>query len=151
MLRVLLARVPARATAAFACLSACSEGQPAVAPDLQVSGDYRLISYNALPVPANVAPLPDRDGNPSGCWLRITAGFISFGSPQLNFRYRYEFEDSCTQELLSATDEQGQYSQTGARLTFTVLTGDGLASFGGEVAGDTVTVLRGNPTLRFAR
>lgn len=130
----------------LAVVAACSNPGQDPGIDAPVDGEYPLAVYGVVVVPGNVAQMPTSDGQPSGCWLRIDEGRITFQVTRV-FEYRYRFVNSCTGSVLSQVQVQGTWTQNGSRIEFTTL----VSRFEGEVRGDTVRVVRDPEVLTFAR
>lgn len=126
-------------------LAACMAPQEP-GSDQRVGGEYPLAAYNAVSVPGDLAELPTRDRQPSGCWLRIVEGRITLQANR-QFEYRYHFINSCTGDVLGQVQVQGTWTLSGRRIEFTTIG----SRFEGEVAGDTLRVVRDPEVLTFVR
>lgn len=134
--RVTARRLPARARAGgpaggvlwMTLVAAGCERGSATAPVPFASGRYALVSYNGATVPADIGPLPSRDGGPTGCRVVVTAGSLTLDIPAGRFSAGYQVNNSCTDASLGSNSSEGLVTQRGRELLFRVP----------RVAGDTV-------------
>jgi hypothetical protein len=104
-----------RQASILALVLSCS-GSPA---DLDIeAGDYRLVAYAGSPIPVRLHELPDRQGQPTGCWLQVSGGDLKVSSAPSAFTFTVHRTNSCTGTTLSETRLTGHIDRAGGRIVF---------------------------------
>lgn len=99
-----------------------------------IAGTFGLAFYNGIPLPADLGPLPPRDGTWEGdeCNQIVTEGSLTLDGDDRSFTLRFLTVNACTGQMLSESEGSGVYEQSGASLHF-VYDGDGTVTSDGIV------------------
>ena len=117
----------------------------------EIDGSYRLVRYGSSLLPAPIVPLPDANGQPTNCWLTLAEGSLTATAANHLFQSTWTYRASCDGRVLGIQNVSGQFTQSGALLTFHTPGEGGDVPFQGEVRGDTVIAKQGTPYLYFTR
>lgn len=109
-------------------------------PDL--SGHLALFRFGDVPLPAPIDEIPNRNGQPSGCWNTLTQGSLDLSRDQGAFGYDTIYRDSCDGHILSVVSASGTFRQTGKDLTFRIAGQNGDVTFPGIIIADTIVITR---------
>lgn len=94
---------------------------PAQRPD----GTFALVSIDGGPLPARVTEIPTRDGRGSGCYLEISAGWLTLDLRGGTFSMGARERDTCGVTSFGGdTSATGRYAWRGGRPHLVVQPGD---------------------------
>lgn len=112
-------RVLSRICLYMLCFAGCVASR---ATGLSDSGTEHLalVRYNGLTIPADLGPVPTRDGGVSECHTVVSGGTLTINVRQAHFAYDYNVQDTCTQTSVGHLALAGSVTQDGASLVFRV-------------------------------
>jgi|SRR5687767_5446925 len=103
-------------------LSSCENS---TAPPL-VTGLYKMVRYDGHSLPYEIGGSNPKGNSSGGCPVSIAQGRLSIFADAGTFALTYDYQNGCTQELMSQVGVQGKYIADGANLTFIVTRTDGV-------------------------
>jgi hypothetical protein len=114
------------------------------------AGDYLLIAYAGSPLPVQLRQLPDRQGQPTGCWMQVSGGDLKVFNARREFTFSVRRTDSCTGTTLNETILGGHIDRTGGGIVFVVPHAEGELRFPVEyTSGREVMVDYSGTTLTY--
>ena len=117
------------------------------------SGTFALVAFEGKVLPATVADLVQRDFTPSGCFERVTSGWLTLDARTVTFSYGAHREDSCGRTSFgNDTSAFGRYEIDGSEILLYGVAGPGIVELVRAHVGRTTIELRDHSwQYRFAR